>query len=143
MTISHPAFRDRDEFRYLVQVQTRWSDNDCFGHVNNVVYYSYFDTVVNGYLIQAGGFRPQAAEVIGVVVETMCQYRTSISFPEKIDADYRWLVLDVPRSDTRSHCSPREGAALARPDISFMSMSIRRRGVRWKYQQLSAKQPSR
>jgi acyl-CoA thioester hydrolase len=99
MTISHPAFRDRSEFRYMVQVQTRWSDNDCFGHVNNVVYYSYFDTVVNEYLIKVGGFRPQAAEVIGVVVETMCQYRKSISFPEKIDAGLS--VAHIGRTSVR------------------------------------------
>jgi acyl-CoA thioester hydrolase len=64
-------------------------DNDVYGHVNNVQYYSYFDTVVNGYLIDQGVLDPHGGAVIGLVVETTCNYFASLSFPETIDAGLR------------------------------------------------------
>jgi acyl-CoA thioester hydrolase len=68
-------------------------DNDVYGHVNNVTYYSYFDTAVNSYLIQAGVLDIQNGAVIGVVVETGCRYRAAITFPEPVSAGVRvaWL----------------------------------------------------
>jgi len=72
-----------------MSIPTRWMDNDSYGHVNNVVYYSYFDTVVNEHLINVGGLDIRADPVIGVVVETRCFFHESLSFPAVIDAGMR------------------------------------------------------
>jgi acyl-CoA thioester hydrolase len=64
-------------------------DNDIYGHVNNVVYYSYFDTVINEYLIREGGLDPHNGTVVGVAVETMCKFRKSLAFPQIVDAGLR------------------------------------------------------
>jgi acyl-CoA thioester hydrolase len=76
----------RAAFRHFVSVETRWTDNDVYGHVNNVVYYSYFDSVVNRWLIDAGGLDIHHAAVIGVVVESGCRYHASFAYPEAIEA---------------------------------------------------------
>ena len=76
----------RADFRHFAGLQTRWQDNDLYGHVNNVVYYSYFDTVVNRFLIDQGGLRIHTAEVIGVVVDSQCSYFSAIAYPEMIEA---------------------------------------------------------
>ena len=83
----------RAAYRHFLAVPTRWMDNDVYGHVNNVVYYSYFDTVVNAYLIANAGLDIAAGEVIGVVVETMCRYKAELTFPEVIDAGMRVAKL--------------------------------------------------
>lgn len=70
-------------------VSTRWHDNDIYGHVNNVVYYSYFDTVVNRYLIEHGSLDIHQGEVVGFVVESQCKYLAPIAFPEQITAGLR------------------------------------------------------
>lgn len=72
------------EFPYQLPITTRWMDNDLYGHVNNVTYYSYFDTVANSFLIERGGLDIHAAEIIGVVVESKCRYLSSIAYPDKI-----------------------------------------------------------
>lgn len=79
----------RDAYRHFLAIPTRWMDNDSYGHVNNVTYYSYFDTVVNEYLIREGGLDIHAGAVIGLAVETMCKFHQSLSFPEVIDAGLR------------------------------------------------------
>ncbi len=79
----------RDQYRHIQAIATRWMDNDVYGHVNNVVYYSYFDTVVNAYLIRAGALDIARGAVIGVVVETSCQYFRSITFPDIVHAGLR------------------------------------------------------
>ena len=79
----------RDAYRYFLQIPTRWMDNDVYGHVNNVVYYSYFDTVVNEFLIHKGGLDIHAAPVIGIAVETHCTFHESLAFPVVIDAGLR------------------------------------------------------
>src|SRR5947209_16994652 len=81
-----PLVRIRADYPYLLAIATRWMDNDVYGHVNNVTYYSYFDTVVNEHLIRAGGLDFVADSAIGVVVETGCVFRKSLSFPDIIDA---------------------------------------------------------
>jgi acyl-CoA thioester hydrolase len=68
---------------------TRWMDNDAYGHVNNVQYYSYFDTVVNHYLIQTGWLDIHRAEVVGLVVETKCTYHASVAFPDELEIGLR------------------------------------------------------
>ena len=76
----------RSHYRHFVAIPTRWMDNDAYGHVNNVVYYSYFDTAVNQHLIRAGGLDVMRDPVIGLVVETACVFRRSFAFPEMVDA---------------------------------------------------------
>ena len=79
----------RDEFPYVLEIQTRWSDNDIYGHVNNAVYYLYFDTVINRYLIDQGGLDIAVGHIIAVCVESQCSYKRSIAFPEVIHAGLR------------------------------------------------------
>lgn len=84
-----PAPDHRKSYRHFLAVPTRWMDNDVYGHVNNVHFYSYFDTVVNGYLIAQGVLDPLTSQVVGLVVETKCNYFESVSFPEVLDAGLR------------------------------------------------------
>jgi acyl-CoA thioester hydrolase len=86
---SRPAAQPRSAYRHFSRITTRWSDNDAYGHVNNVVYYSWFDTVVNRYLIEAGVLDVERGAVIGLVVETHCNYFSSLAFPQQIDAGLR------------------------------------------------------
>ena len=76
----------RDAFRLFRSIPTRWLDNDAYGHVNNVVYYAYFDTAVNGHLIEAGLLDVAAGPVVGLVVETSCTYFEPVSFPDVLEA---------------------------------------------------------
>lgn len=79
----------RDRFAHFLAIPTRWMDNDVYGHVNNVVYYSYFDTVINEYLISAGGLDIAGSTIIGIAAESMCRFRRELSFPEVIEAGLR------------------------------------------------------
>ncbi len=83
---NHSEPRVRSLYPHFVTIPTRWMDNDIYGHVNNVVYYSYFDTVINRYLITEGGLDIAAGDVIGVVAESHCRYLRGITFPADIDA---------------------------------------------------------
>lgn len=87
--MTEETIETRDAYPHFLALQTRWSDNDIYGHVNNVTYYSYFDTVVNGYLIDEGGLDIQKSGVIGIAVETMCKFKKPITYPEPIDAGLR------------------------------------------------------
>jgi len=79
----------RDSYPHFLQIPTRWMDNDIYGHVNNVVYYSYFDTVVNTYLIERGALDIAKSPVIGLAVESLCTFRKELTYPETIDAGLR------------------------------------------------------
>jgi acyl-CoA thioester hydrolase len=79
----------RERFPFFLKIPTRWMDNDIYGHVNNVVYYSYFDTVINKYLIDAGGLDIAAGPSIGLAVETRCQFKRPLTFPVVVDAGLR------------------------------------------------------
>lgn len=79
----------RSDFRAFRTIATRWMDNDAYGHVNNVVYYSWFDTVVNAWLVEAGLLDITGGATIGLVVETGCRYHRSVAFPEAIEAGIR------------------------------------------------------
>ena len=96
---SRPAPLGREAFAVYVELQTRWADNDVYGHVNNVVYYSYFDTAVNRHLIEQGVLDIHAGATIGLVVETQCHYFAPLAFPEIIEAGLR--VAHVGRSSVR------------------------------------------
>jgi acyl-CoA thioester hydrolase len=79
----------RAAYPHLLAIPTRWMDNDVYGHVNNVTYYSYFDTVVNRYLIGHAGLRIESSPVIGVVVETTCRFKKPLAFPDLVEAGLR------------------------------------------------------
>ncbi|GAC24472.1 MAG: acyl-CoA thioesterase [Alteromonadaceae bacterium] len=83
----------RSDFRYFDTIDTRWSDNDVYGHVNNVAYYSFFDTVVNRLLIDNGWLHLDGRGPIGLVVETRCQYYASVSYPAVLDIGLTVLKL--------------------------------------------------
>lgn len=75
-----------DEQPYTLVIPTRWKDNDVYGHVNNVVYYSFFDTVINTFLIREGGLDIHGGETIGLCVESHCRYDAPLAFPEPVTA---------------------------------------------------------
>lgn len=79
----------RADYRHFQPILTRWHDNDVYGHVNNVTYYSFFDTAVNTYLIEQGGLDIHDGEVVGFVVSSACDYFASIAFPERIEIGLR------------------------------------------------------
>ncbi len=74
-------------------IPTRWKDNDVYGHVNNVEYYSYFDTVINAYLVDEGGLDIHGGSVIGLCAESYCAFHAAVSFPEVVDAGLRVEAL--------------------------------------------------
>ena len=79
----------RADYRHFRIIPTRWNDNDVYGHVNNIIYYAYFDTVLNRYLIDEGGLDFMNGPVIGIAVETMCRFHKSFAYPEDIHAGMR------------------------------------------------------
>jgi acyl-CoA thioester hydrolase len=91
--MNKPAPAARDTYPHFLPITTRWMDNDVYGHVNNVVYYSYFDTVVNEYLIRRGVLDFEQGATIGLVVETHCNYFAPLVFPEQIEAGLRVVRL--------------------------------------------------
>lgn len=88
-----PAPSSRDDYRAFRTIQTRWMDNDIYGHMNNVVHYSLFDTAVNGWLIGAGALDIHGGDQIGVVVETGCRYFAEMAFPDMVTAGIRVAKL--------------------------------------------------
>lgn len=79
----------RSDYRYFLPITTRWMDNDLYGHVNNVTYYSYFDTVANTFLIEQGGLDIHRGDSIGFVVSSHCDYHSAIAYPDKIEGGLR------------------------------------------------------
>lgn len=79
----------RADFAHFLELQTRWDDNDVYGHVNNVVYYAYFDTVINRFLVDEAELDVLQDTLIGICVESQCRYLASVSFPERIEAGLR------------------------------------------------------
>jgi acyl-CoA thioester hydrolase len=84
-----PPAESRARYPHFQRIPTRWGDNDVYGHVNNVVYYSYFDTVVNTFLIARGVLDIANSPVIGLAVESLCTFRKELTYPEVIDAGMR------------------------------------------------------
>jgi acyl-CoA thioester hydrolase len=89
MSNDKPKIGTRRDYPHFLAIPTRWMDNDLYGHVNNVVYYSYFDTVVNRYLIDPGGLDIHKGPVVGIVAETQCRFYKSFVYPETVDAGLR------------------------------------------------------
>lgn len=98
-------------------------DNDVYGHINNVIYYSFFDTAVNATLIDEGLLDPQSSPVIGLVVETGCRYAAAISFPEAVDAGIR--VARIGNSSVRYEIGLfKEGEDLAAAEGFFVHVYV-------------------
>jgi acyl-CoA thioester hydrolase len=94
-----PTPHRRADYPHLQPVQTRWMDNDVYGHLNNVVYYSYFDSVINRWLIEQGGLDVQRGDRIGLCVESRCSYLRPLAYPEPLEAGLR--VAHLGRSSVR------------------------------------------
>ncbi|MFQ3251604.1 MAG: acyl-CoA thioester hydrolase [Glaciecola sp.] len=78
-----------NDFAYHLPITTRWMDNDMYGHVNNVHYYSYFDTVINQFLIEKARFDPVTSQQIGFIVKSSCEYLRPVSYPEKLTGGFK------------------------------------------------------
>lgn len=84
-----PQPEPRSAYQVFRPISTRWMDNDAYGHVNNVVYYSWFDTAVNAYLIEQGVLDIERGQTIGLVIETQCNYFEPLAFPQTVEAGIR------------------------------------------------------
>lgn len=91
--MDRPSPDPRSAYRHFRTITTRWMDNDVYAHVNNVVYYAWFDTVVNQYLVETGALDIERSAVIGLVVETRCNYFSPVSFPDLVHAGLRVAKL--------------------------------------------------
>ena len=115
----------RSTYRTFLAIPTRWMDNDTYGHVNNVTYYSYFDTLVNEHLIREGGLDIARGAVVGLVVETRCTFKKSLSFPDRVDAGMRVARLGAS-SVTYDIALFREGDAEAAATGAFIHVWVDR-----------------
>lgn len=123
--MNKPAPAARAAYPHFLSIPTRWMDNDVYGHVNNVVYYSYFDTVVNEYLIRAGVLDYDHGATIGLVIETQCNYFAPLAFPERIDAGLR--VVRLGNSSVRYEVGLfREGASQPAAQGHFVHVYVDR-----------------
>ena len=122
---ARPQPEPRDAYRAFRTITTRWMDNDQYGHVNNVVYYSWFDTAVNAHLIEQGVLDTAKSEVIGLVVETQCQYFESLAFPQNVEAGIR--VAHIGSSSVRYEVGLfAEGAPLTAAKGHFVHVYVDR-----------------
>jgi acyl-CoA thioester hydrolase len=120
-----PQARPRSDYRHFKPITTRWMDNDAYGHVNNVVYYSFFDTAVNSFLVNAGVLDIHQGEVIGLVVETHCNYFAQLAFPQTVEAGL--LVANVGSRSVRYEVGLfAEGAALTAAAGHFVHVYVER-----------------
>ena len=123
--LSRPVRLSRGDFRLFRPLATRWMDNDVYGHVNNVVYYSYFDTAVNGWLVEEGLLDPAKSQIVGYVVETGCTYFEPVAFPEPLEAGL--LATHVGRTSVRYRIGIfRAGADLAAAQGHFVHVYVDR-----------------
>lgn len=99
---------DKSSYVHFFPITTRWMDNDIFGHVNNVNYYSYFDTVVNQFLIEYAGFEPKTSKQIGFIVASQCQYLHSLAYPE--------ILIGAVRVNKVGNSSVEYGVAIFKED---------------------------
>jgi acyl-CoA thioester hydrolase len=123
--MTKPPPGTRAAYRHILAIPTRWMDNDLYGHVNNVVYYSYFDTVIGKFLIERGGLDIHRGLVVGIAAESGCRYHESVAFPETIDAGLR--VGQLGRSSVRYEIGLfREGRETAAAEGFFVHVFVER-----------------
>ncbi len=119
----------RADYPHFLAIPTRWMDNDVYGHVNNVVYYSYFDTVINEHLIRDGGLDIHDGRVVGYCVESQCRYLAPLAFPETIDAGLR--VGHLGKSSVRYEIALfRQGEAVPAAVGHFVHVFVEREANR-------------
>jgi acyl-CoA thioester hydrolase len=117
--------KSRTDYRYFQTITTRWNDNDAYGHVNNIVYYSWFDTAVNQFLIENRVLDIERSPVIGLVIETQCNYFQAVAFPEQITAGVS--VARLGNSSVRYEVGIfREGQDTAAAQGHFMHVYVDR-----------------
>ncbi len=118
-----PQPEPRGAYRAFRPIATRWADNDIYGHVNNVVYYGWFDTAVNGHLIEQGALDIHHGQTIGLVVETQCNYFAPLAFPQRVEAGLR--VARLGGSSVRYEIGLfAEGAALTAARGHFVHVYV-------------------
>ena len=124
-----PTRLGRAGFRIFRPIATRWLDNDVYGHVNNVYYYAYFDSAVNGWLIEKGLLSIAESAIVGMVVETGCTYFESVMFPDALEAGI--AVASLGRSSVRYRVAIfKEGAAMAAAQGHFVHVYVDRASQR-------------
>ncbi len=120
-----PTRPDRSAFRLFRPIATRWMDNDAYGHVNNVHYYSYFDSAVNGWLVEQGLLAITESPVVGLVVESGCTYFESVAFPDALEAGI--AVAHLGRSSVRYRIGIfKDGAGQAAAQGHFVHVYVDR-----------------
>lgn len=123
--MSRPQPEARAAYAHFSRITTRWMDNDIYGHVNNVTYYSYFDTAVNRYLIEAGVLDIHVGPTIGLVIETHCNYFAPLAFPRQVEAGIR--VAHIGSSSVRYEIGLfDEGQALSAASGYFVHVYVDR-----------------
>jgi len=127
---TRPQAEPRSAYKAFRAIDTRWSDNDLYGHVNNVVYYSWFDSAVNALLIESGAIDIHAGEVIGLVIETQCNYFAPLAFPEAVVAGIR--VAHMGSSSVRYEVGifPADESQLSAAKGHFIHVYVDRAGRR-------------
>jgi acyl-CoA thioester hydrolase len=125
--LSRAALKGRAAYSVWREIGTRWADNDAYGHVNNTVYYAWFDTAVNAWLIEAGLLDVAAGDPIGLVVETGCRYAQSLSYPEPVEVGL--AVEHLGRSSVRYRLGIfAKGAETAAAEGHFVHVYVDRVG---------------
>ncbi len=119
----------RNDYRFFIPITSRWIDNDVYGHVNNVIYYSYFDTVANTYLIQEGKLDIHRGDTIGFVVNSHCSYHSAIAFPDELEGALR--VNRLGNSSVEYGIGIfKKGESVAAADGTFTHVFVKREGQR-------------
>lgn len=131
--MSRPVASNRDVYKVWRQIDTRWADNDAYGHVNNTVHYQWFDSAVNAWLVERGLLDIVHGDPIALVVETQCRYFAPLAFPERVELGLR--VAELGRSSVRYQLGIfSRGASTAAADGEFVHVAVdraTRRPVPW------------
>ena len=117
-----PEPEPRSAYRVLRTIPTRWMDNDAYGHINNVVYYSWFDTAVNAWLIEQGVLDIHQGATVGLVVETHCNYFAPLAFPEPVEVGLR--VANIGKSSVRYELAVFGAGALSAAKGHFVHVYV-------------------
>ena len=115
----------RNGYQYFLSIPTRWKDNDVFGHINNVEYYSYVDTVITSFLVRIGGLDFHRGPLVPLCAESHCSFKQEISYPDTVEAGLR--VVHIGRSSVRYEIGLfREGESETAADAWFVHVFVGR-----------------